>query len=347
MTKKDFLDKKMTPQEETNHLNSKSDNKNVATTQNEAEDWKPKRITALSKRKKLSRKLLGDVSGYDEGELLNLFDEAEFQGNIVLMMKILNRLIECKIIYFDFMHRMMNVYSKYGIRDFENNCTTFEIDHTFVNNKTQEVERKETIQGEDFYNQYSHIIELFQYFIEMEDTMSHRSHACDTIAVCLYTIFNKITVDTYGYIEGVYISKGSPKTVLLTSQLVFEKALEFLKQALNMDNFNSNSEKLNCYRHFQECYYFFGQRLASKKDSEKAFEMYCKGIEWVKFEFHASPNTSGQNVKDFIVNNNFVSKIMQSIRSNFEPSLQYLTKFEHIIQSAEITPQCFCSTCKQ
>ncbi|KAG2388080.1 hypothetical protein C9374_000930 [Naegleria lovaniensis] len=312
-------------------------NNNGNTLNGEAESWKPKKITALSKRKKLSMKLLGDVSSYDEGELLSLFDEAESQGNITLMMKILNRLIECKIIYFDFMHRMMNVYYKYGIAN---------VEHSSVNNK-KEVERKETSQESDIYNQYSHIIELFQYLIEMGDTLSHRSHVCDTIAVCLYTIFNKLDVDTYGFIDGVYISKSSAKSVLLTAPLVFEKSLEFLKQALNTDNFNSNSEKMNCYRHFQECYYLYGHRLTSKADFNKAFEMYCKGVEWVKLEFHGSPNTSGRNVKDFISNHSVVSKMVQSVKSDFEQSSQYLTKFEHVIQSAEITPQCVCSTCRQ
>src|SRR3989338_5813555 len=66
--------------------------------------------STTKKALKKSSLLLTDLNECNEVQLLNLFDQAEHFENIILMLKVLNRLIEFKNVYFYFIHLVINIY---------------------------------------------------------------------------------------------------------------------------------------------------------------------------------------------------------------------------------------------
>ena len=289
----------------------------------------PPKAQVVPPRKALkkSSRLLGDISECNEVELLNLFEQAEHYQNIVLMLKVLNRLLEFKNVYFDFMHRTMNIYHKFGI---------VSIDQALMD-------------SEDIYVNYTHLIDLFKYLIEIGDSTSFKSHTCDTIGVCLFTIFSKLNIDEFGYIETVYINSenASETKTLLTKSHVFEKSINYFKQALSNDKFDTTTSKIQCYRHLQEVFSLFGEFCTSHKSYDNATENYLKAIEFIKIEYHMNTSNS-QNIKEFIKSNAVYKRVKRNVQFDFpeQISTSTLVKIDHCVSSSQIIPACSCFSCK-
>ncbi|KAL9643325.1 hypothetical protein ABK040_014780 [Willaertia magna] len=287
----------------------------------------------------------------NEFEALEAFEKAESKQDIILLLQSFNELLEIKISYFDFIHRIIKLITN-QLNQLNNNNTPLSPSViitepspstiTCTNNYPSSMNNKEDHNNSDDFNNnlknnslkngvvfggnnnfiYSNeqLNSIFKIMIEILDLTNHKSNCIDSIITCLSLIFNKFIIINenckslqninFGTIPSIYLNKNNKnKNEFLTLEIIFNKCIECLFLALNINNFNTKIEYDNCIKHLQEIYFIYGRYFLINLNYEKSFEMFEKCLHLYGKE-----------------NANFRKKIVRLIKFDFEESDKYLQR---------------------